>query len=142
MIIVDADNRSFREKVEKLAVDLIKIENKSFAIGGLKLLVTCMYISSLEQLENTEKSNGIVQDEPEIVMQYTEKIDILFSRIRNSTQDEAEVFGKVLGQILKDLLSPNEILTKIIKELLVLNQSNTLIISKIIHQVRFIETTY
>lgn len=106
-------------------------------MGGLKLLVTCIYIGSLEQLENTEKSNGIVQDEPEIVMQYTEKIDILFNKIRNSTQDEAEIFGRVLGQILKDLLSPNEILTKIIKELLILNQSNTNTIAIIIHQVSY-----
>ncbi|CAG9807296.1 unnamed protein product [Chironomus riparius] len=135
LIIVDTENRLFREKIEKLSIDLIKNENKNFALGGLKLLVTCMYIGSLEQLENTEKSNGIVQDEPEIVMQYTEKIDILFGKIRNSTQDEAEVFGRVLGQILKDLLSPNEILTKIIKELLIMNQSNTNTIAIIIHQV-------
>jgi huntingtin len=126
----------YREKVEKLALDLLKSENRSFSIGGLKLLVTCMYIGSLQQLENTEKSNGIVQDEPEIVMQSTEKIEILFNRIRNATADEAEVFGRVLGRILKDLLPPNEVLTKIIKELLILNQSNTIIIAKILHQVR------
>lgn len=125
----------FREKVEKLSIDLIKVDNKSFAFGGLKLLVTCMYIGSLEQLENTEKSNGIVQDEPEIVMQYTEKIDFIFGKIRNASHDEAEIFGRVLGQMLKDLLSPNEILTKIVKELLIMSQSNTIMISKIIHQV-------
>ncbi|KAG5669568.1 hypothetical protein PVAND_017455 [Polypedilum vanderplanki] len=135
LIIVNEENKLYREKVEKLALDLLKNENKNFSIGGLKLLVTCMYVGSLQQLENTEKSNGIVQDEPEIVMQSTEKIEILFNRIRNTTADEAEVYGRVLGRILKDLLPPNEILTKIIKELLILNQSNTTIISKIIHQV-------
>lgn len=115
----------------------MKMENKNFSFGGLKLLVTCMYMGSLEQLENTEMSNGIVQDEPEIVMQSTEKIEILFNRIRIATVDEAEVYGRVLGQILKDLLPPNEILTKIIKELLILNQSNVFVIAKIIHQVSF-----
>lgn len=114
----------------------MKIDNKLFSIGGLKLLVTCLYIGSLEQLENTEKSNGIVQDEPEVLMQSTEKIEILFSRIRTSTLEEAEVYGKVLGQILKDLLPPNEILTKVIKELLIMNQSNCVCIATIIHQVR------
>lgn len=126
----------FREKIEKLSLDLMKIDNKLFSIGGLKLLVTCLYIGSLEQLENTEKSNGIVQDEPEVLMQSTEKIEILFSRIRTSTLEEAEIYGKVLGQILKDLLPPNEILTKVIKELLIMNQSNCVCIATIIHQVR------
>jgi huntingtin len=94
-------------------------------------------MGSLEQLENTEKSNGIVQDEPEIVMQSTEKIEVLFNRIRGATVDEAEVYGMVLAQVLKDLLPPNEVLTKIIKELLMMNQSNTIVISKIVHQVIF-----
>ena len=104
-------------------------------MGGLKLLISCLYIGSLEQLENTDKSNGIVQDEPEIIIQSTEKIEILFHRIRTATSDEAEIYGQVLGQIVKDLLPPNEILTKVIKELLIMNQSNTVIIAKIIHQV-------
>lgn len=114
----------------------MKMDNKLFSIGGLKLLVSCLYVGSLEQLENTEKSNGIVQDEPEILMQSTEKIEILFMRIRTATIEEAEVYGKVLGQILKDLLPPNEILTKVIKELLIMNQSNCVCIATIIHQVR------
>lgn len=126
----------YRERIEKLSLDLMKMENKLFSIGGLKLLVTCLYIGSLEQLETTEKSNGIVQDEPEILMQSTEKIEILFTRIRTATFDEAETYGKVLGPILKDLLPPNEILTKVIKELLIMNQSNCICIAKIIHQVR------
>lgn len=113
----------------------MKIENKLYSIGGLKLLVSCLYTGSIEQLENTEKSNGIVQDEPEILMQSTEKIEILFTRIRTATYDDAEVYGKVLGQILKDLLPPNEILTKVIKELLIMNQSNCVCIATILHQV-------
>lgn len=135
-MIIDHENRLYREKIEKLALDLMKIENKNYSLGGLKLLITCMYMGSLEQLENTEKSNGIVQDEPEIVMQSTEKIEILFCRIRGATADEAEIYGRVLAQVLKDLLPPNEILTKIIKELLMMSQSNTIVISKIVHQVR------
>jgi huntingtin len=125
----------YREKIEKLALDLMKTENKLYSVGGLKLLVTCLYTGSLEQLENTEKSNGIVQDEPEILMQSTEKIEILFTRIRTATLEEAEIYGRVLGQILKDLLPPNEILTKVIKELLIMNQSNCVCIATIIHQV-------
>ena len=135
-MILNPDKRMYREKIEKLALDLMKIENQLYSIGGLKLLVSCLYIGSVEQLENTEKSNGIVQDEPEIVMQSTEKIEILFTRIRTATCDDAEVYGKVLGQILKDLLPPNEILTKVIKELLIMNQSNCVFIATILHQVK------
>lgn len=68
-------------------------------------------------------------------MQSTEKIEILFTRIRTATLEEAEIYGRVLGQILKDLLPPNEILTKVIKELLIMNQSNCVCIATIIHQV-------
>lgn len=135
-MILNPDKRMYREKMEKLGLDLMKIENRLYSIGGLKLLVTCLYIGSMEQLENTEKSNGIVQDEPEIVMQSTEKIEILFTRIRTATCDDAEVYAKVLGQILKDLLPPNEILTKVIKELLIMNQSNCACIATILHQVK------
>lgn len=139
LVILNPDNKPYREKMEKLSLDLMKMENKLFTIGGLKLLVTCLYIGSLEQLENTEKSNGIVQDEPEIIIQSTEKIEVLFTRIRTATFDEAEIYGKVLGQILKDLLPPNEVLTKIIKELLIMNQSNCVCIAAIIHQVRVLK---
>lgn len=136
LVILTPDNKMFREKIEKLSLDLMKMDNKLFSIGGLKLLVSCLYIGSLDQLDTTEKSNGIVQDEPEILMQSTEKIEILFTRIRTATGDEANIYGKVLGQILKDLLPPNEILTKVIKELLIMNQSNCVCIATIIHQVR------
>lgn len=139
LVILNPDNKPYREKMEKLSLDLMKMDNKLFTIGGLKLLVTCLYIGSLDQLENTEKSNGIVQDEPEIIIQSTEKIEVLFTRIRSATFDEAEIYGKVLGQILKDLLPPNEVLTKIIKELLIMNQSNCVCIAAIIHQVRVLK---
>lgn len=135
LVIINPSQKMYREKVEKLALDLLKMDNKLYSMGGLKLLISCLYIGSLEQLENTDKSNGIVQDEPEIIIQSTEKIEILFHRIRTATSDEAEIYGQVLGQIVKDLLPPNEILTKVIKELLIMNQSNTVIIAKIIHQV-------
>lgn len=33
-----------REKIEKLALDLVKLENEEFSIPALKLLITCMYV--------------------------------------------------------------------------------------------------
>lgn len=135
LVISDLKNKILREKVEKLSMDLIKIDNHLYSFGALKLLMTCMYTDSLDQLENTEKSNGIVQDEPEVIMHQSEKIETIFVRIRTATAEEAEIYGKVLAQMIRNLLPPNEILTKVIKEFLMINQANPLVIAKIIHQV-------
>lgn len=90
---------------------------------------------SAEQIENTEHSNGIVQDEPEVIVESLEKIDVLFMRIKSVKLDSAEIFGNALCQIVKDLVPPNEILTKVIKELLTLSQPHCEVIAKIVFQV-------
>lgn len=138
ILISDLKNKTLREKVEKISMDLIKIDNHVYSFGALKLLTTCMYTDSLEQLENTEKSNGIVQDEPEVIIHQFEKIETIFLRIRTATGEEAEIYGKVLAEMIRNLIPPNEILTKVIKEFLIQNQANTIVIAKIIHQVRLI----
>lgn len=86
-------------------------------------------------MENTEHSNGIVQDEPEVIVQSTEKIDVLFLKIKSSTPEAASIIGDVLCQITRDLLPPNEILTKVIKELLSLTQPHGAVVAKIVFQV-------
>ncbi|XP_052866006.1 huntingtin [Anopheles cruzii] len=125
--------RTLHEKIEKLAIELVKIDNEMFSLSALKLLVTCIYSSCNEQLESTERCNGIVQDEPDIIVQQIEKIEILFAKIRTTTPQGAKVFGNVLCQLIRDLLPPNEILTKVFKELM-LNQPNPDIIANVTHQ--------
>lgn len=71
------------------------------------------------------------------MVQSSEKIDVLFQRIKTSTPHTATLFGDVLCQITKDLVPPNEILTKVIKELLTLSQPYCEIIAKIVYQVSF-----
>lgn len=112
----------------------MKLDNEMFSLAALKLLLSCIYHSSNEQLENTERSNGIVQDEPEIIIQQIEKIEILFAKIRTTTPQGAKIFGDVLCQLIRDLLPPNEILTKVFKELM-LNQPNPDIIATVTYQV-------
>lgn len=87
-------------------------------------------------MEKTEKSNGVVQDDPEIILQLTEKIDVLFNRIKLSTPETAIIYGDVLSQITKDLVPANEILTKVIKEMLVSTQPHVNVIAKVLFQVR------
>lgn len=134
LVLTNTAGRQLLEKIEKLALDLVKLDNEMFSLSALKLLLTCIYHSSTEQLENTERSNGIVQDEPEIIIQQIEKIEILFAKIRTTTPQGAKIFGDVLCQLIRDLLPPNEILTKVFKELM-LNQPNPDIIATVTYQV-------
>ncbi|XP_030371655.1 uncharacterized protein LOC115621948 [Scaptodrosophila lebanonensis] len=124
-----------RHKIEKLALELLKMENEKFSIPALKLLLSCMYVGSAKQLENTELSNGIVQDDPEIIAQQNDKVDILLHCIKSSTRDAAWIYGQVLCQIIRDLVPPNEILTKVIKEFLAINQPHGDVIAMIVYQV-------
>uniref|UniRef100_A0A182NCJ2 Huntingtin n=1 Tax=Anopheles dirus TaxID=7168 RepID=A0A182NCJ2_9DIPT len=133
LVINDRVTRTLHEKIEKLAIDLVKIDNEMFSLSALKLLVTCIYRSCNEQLESTERCNGIVQDEPDIIVQQIDKIEILFAKIRTTTPQGAKVFGDVLCQLIRDLLPPNEILTKVFKELM-LNQPNPDIIASVTYQ--------
>lgn len=134
LVLTNTLSRQLLEKIEKLALDLVKLDNEIFSLSALKLLLSCIYHSSTEQLENTERSNGIVQDEPEIIIQQIEKIEILFAKIRTTTPQGAKIFGNVLCQLIRDLLPPNEILTKVFKELM-LNQPNPDIIATVTYQV-------
>ncbi|KAH8312123.1 hypothetical protein KR044_009489, partial [Drosophila immigrans] len=124
-----------RHKIEKLALELLKMENEKFSIPALKLLLSCMYVGSAAQLENTELSNGIVQDDPEIIALQSDKVDILLHCIKSSSRDAAWIYGQVLCQIIRDLVPPNEILTKVIKEFLAINQPHGDVIATIVYQV-------
>lgn len=46
VIISKTFTQFFHDKVEQLALDLVKIENEQFSLLALKLLVTCMYIGN------------------------------------------------------------------------------------------------
>lgn len=80
-----------------------------------------------------------MQDEPEVIMQTTEKIEILFQRIKLATRPSAHVYGNVLCQLTHDLVPPKEILTKVIKEFLTVSQPHCEVIARVLFQVRKIE---
>lgn len=97
--------------------------------------LSAYFAGSATQLENTELSNGIVQDDPEIIALQNDKVDILLHCIKSSTRDAAWIYGQVLCQIIRDLVPPNEILTKVIKEFLAINQPHGDVIATIVYQV-------
>ncbi|XP_075150769.1 huntingtin isoform X2 [Haematobia irritans] len=131
----DSQNRMLRPSIEKLALELAKLENEKFSIPALKLLLSCIYVGSSKQLENTELSNGIVQDDPEIIAQQTDKVDILLQCIKTANEEAAWIYGQVLCQMIRDLVPPKEILTKVIKEFLAINQPHSDVIAMIVFQV-------
>ncbi|XP_053685344.1 huntingtin isoform X2 [Sabethes cyaneus] len=134
LVLANIPIRPLLEKIEKLALDLVKQDNEMFSLAALQLLLSCIYHSTAEQLANTERCNGIVQNEPEVIIQHNEKIEILFAKIRTTTPTGAKIFGDVLCQLIRDLLPPHELLTKVFKEL-ILNQPNPDVIATVTHQV-------
>lgn len=107
----------------------------SLTLPSLSLSLSLSSAGSAAQLENTELSNGIVQDDPEIIALQNDKVDILLHCIKSSSRDAAWIYGQVLCQIIRDLVPPNEILTKVIKEFLAINQPHGDVIATIVYQV-------
>jgi hypothetical protein len=118
-----------------LSIDLIKQENNLLAFGGLKSLNTSLYASNLEYIESTSKPDGVVQNEPEMIIKAIEDIELVFARIRAASPVEAKTFGLALTQIVNDLLPACEILTRLLKEFINSNQENIFVIAEIIHKV-------
>lgn len=42
-MIIDAAPRHLRDKIAKIALDLVKLENENFSLAALKLLISCTY---------------------------------------------------------------------------------------------------
>lgn len=68
-------------------------------------------------------------------MQTTEKIEILFQRIKLATRPAAHIYGNVLCQLTHDLVPPKEVLTKVIKEFLTVSQPHSEVIASVLFQV-------
>ena len=142
------------EKFERIALDVVKKGNEQVALPALQLLMTCIYIGmainivnkcltdlisfisgSVDQLEKTQKSNGVVQDDPETILRLMEKVDVMFAKIKVSPPDTAKVYGQTLAFIVRDLIPAKDVLTKVIKELII-SQPHIDVVAQILHQVR------
>lgn len=89
----------------------------------------------MDQLEKTQKCNGVVQDDPETILRLMEKVDVLFAKIKVSAPETAHVYGQVLSLIVRDLIPAKDVLTKVIKEMLI-SQPHIEVVAQILHQVR------
>lgn len=57
MIVVNVTPKYLREKIERVALDLVKLENETFSLAALKLLVSCMYIGEFVSLATHNMAN-------------------------------------------------------------------------------------
>lgn len=46
-MVVSTPQKPFCDKIEKLALELVKVENERFSLPALKLLLSCVYIGKL-----------------------------------------------------------------------------------------------
>lgn len=83
-------------------------------------------------MHRTELANGIVQDEPEILMLFTDKLDLLFLKIRTASARAAAAYGAALARLIGDFIPPSEILTKCVKELLTVGHTYPRVIARIV----------
>lgn len=92
-------------------------------------------VGSADQLRRTELANGIVQDEPEIIVRFTDLLDLLLHKIRTATAPLAGAYGACLARLIGDFIPPSEILTKVVKELLTASHPCPPVIGRIAGQV-------
>lgn len=59
VVIMNVTPKYLREKIEKVALDLVKLENETFSLAALKLLVTCMYMGECCDFDLTTHTVGI-----------------------------------------------------------------------------------
>lgn len=92
----------------------------------------CRRPGSGDQLHRTELANGIVQDEPEVLMLFTDKLDLLLLKIRTASARAAAAYGACLARLIGDFIPPSEILTKCVKELLTVGHAFPRVIARIV----------
>lgn len=89
-----------------------------------------------EYLENVSKS-GIVQTNPDHLVQSIEKVTAIFERVRKGHAFEVEVICAILPNIFSDFFSPSDVLTKVIGEFLSTQQPHPKLLSKVVFQVSY-----
>lgn len=86
-------------------------------------------------MESTEKHDGVVQSNPDNLVQTIEKVSAIFDKIKKGYPLEVELLCAVLPTILNDFFPPSDILTKVISEFLSPQQRYPKLLSRVVFQV-------
>uniref|UniRef100_A0A1Y1K0T3 Huntingtin n=1 Tax=Photinus pyralis TaxID=7054 RepID=A0A1Y1K0T3_PHOPY len=118
----------------KLSLDVMKNGRLSLTIPAFQLLLTCMYMSAAEEMESTQ-SDGIIQSNPDNLVQAIEQISAIFDYIKKGYSFEVEVLCGMLPNILNDFFPPSDILTKVLGEFLSPQQPHPKLLSRVVFKV-------
>ncbi|XP_022909585.2 huntingtin [Onthophagus taurus] len=135
LIITKCLPERLHEQITKLAVDKMKDNNPIYAIPAVQLLISCMYIECEDQLEETEKSNGIVKTTPDNLVKTIEKVSAIFDKIKKGNLFDVEILCAIIPNILNDFFLPSDILTKVVGEFLSPQQNHPKLLSRVVFQV-------
>ncbi|KAF5273906.1 hypothetical protein FQA39_LY01021 [Lamprigera yunnana] len=131
--------RSISEKIctqlSKLSLDLIKNAQTSLTIPAFQMLLSCMYMNAVDDLENDVKTGVIVQSNPDNLVNAIEQISAIFDYIKRGFLFEVEIVTSILPDILNDFFPPSDILTKVLGEFLSPQQPHPRLLSRVVFKV-------
>lgn len=88
------------------------------------------------QINSPENKNAVISLDPDLMVQFIEKVSAIFERIRKGYPFEAKLLCTILPNILNDFFPPSEILTKVIGEFLSPQQPHPRLLSNVVFQVK------
>ena len=110
LIMVEKLSLNSVEVVLKLVMDLALHSNPLLSLAVLPLFVTALHSSTRATPQH------LLAEDPELLVQFMEKLSIIFDRIRVGFPYEAEILAGLLSPCLLTILPPGQILNKVITE--------------------------
>ena len=123
------------EVVMKFVMDLVLNSSSAISLMALPLFITALY-ASLRSGAIEYSPESLVSD-PEMLLQFLEKLTVFFDRIRVGYPHEAKVIAGVLGSCLLDVLPASQILNKVITEYISSHQPHPHLLASTLFQVKF-----
>lgn len=128
------------EVVLKLAMDLVLHSAPSVSLAALPLFLTALHCSARAHGAHLCPTQGLARPEdlatdPELLLQFMEKLSVLFDRIRVCLPFEAGVLAGLLGTCLLEVLPASQLLNKVITEYISSHQPHPHLLAATLFQV-------
>ncbi|RXG51472.1 Huntingtin [Armadillidium vulgare] len=140
LILVQESTPGTVEVVLKLAMDLVLNSAPAVSLAALPLFLTALHCSTKSQSAQLRLSDEFSRPEdlasdPELLLQFMEKLSVLFDRIRVCLPFEAGVLAGLLGTCLLDILPASQLLNKVITEYISSHQPHPHLLAATLFQV-------
>ena len=123
------------EVVMKFVMDSVINASSSFSSMVLPLYITALYSSMRQDALAPEFLPQNLVSDPEMLLQFMEKLTVLFDRIRIGYPHEAGIIAGLLGTCLLDILPASQILNKVITEYISSHQPHPHLLASTLFQV-------